>query len=30
MIEKIKACFAEGFSINALVQAITLLVEEIA
>ncbi len=29
MIEKIKACFAEGFSLAALVDAITILVKEI-
>lgn len=29
MIDKIKACFEEGFSVNALVQAITILVGEI-
>ena len=29
MIEKIKECFADGFSVNALVQAITILVKEI-
>ena len=29
MIEQIKACFAEGFSLNALIQAITILVGKI-